>query len=117
MSDLGRRAVFCTWKQADNLSPDTIRLPYFELGLGGYLFAARHLVARPAYEMVRNGFERLPHRQIFALNSGRFALALALRVLRRAQPRRGEVIIPAYICPAVVGAAEDAGLRPGSCGL
>ncbi len=45
--------------------------------------------------------------------SGRAALFLLLREMaRRAGPRRTEVVMPAYTCPALAKVTLDAGLRP-----
>lgn len=50
--------------------------------------------------------------RVFALNSGRTALRIGLEALAKLRPDREEVIIPAFICPAVVNAVKSAGLRP-----
>jgi perosamine synthetase len=47
----------------------------------------------------------------FGLSSGRAALWLALRVLRRLRPERDRVIIPGYTCPTVGRSVMGAGLR------
>ena len=44
--------------------------------------------------------------------SGTAALELALHVLRRRRPSAEEVIVSAYVCPAVVSAVMREGLRP-----
>lgn len=46
-----------------------------------------------------------------AVSSGRSALLLALRALRRLRPQRTTVIVPAYTCPSVGRAVQAAGLR------
>lgn len=50
--------------------------------------------------------------RVFAVNSGRTALRMGLEGLAKLRPGRLEVIIPAYVCPAVVHAVRSAGLRP-----
>lgn len=47
----------------------------------------------------------------FAVSSGRAALWLALKALRRLRPDRERVILPAYTCPTVGRAVQAAGLQ------
>lgn len=49
--------------------------------------------------------------------SGTAALVIALSVLRAAEPRRDEIIAPAYTCPLVALAAAHCGLRLRLCDL
>lgn len=50
-------------------------------------------------------------RPAFALNSGRNAVRLALECLRLLAPDRDEVVLPALVCPALVSAVQNCGLR------
>ena len=54
-------------------------------------------------------------RRLFAFNMARTALMEALRIFHRARPHAGEVIVPSYICPAVIEAVHATGLRPVAC--
>lgn len=56
--------------------------------------------------------EYLGAKHLFHLPSGRAALWFILRALSALKPNKGEVIIPAYTCPAVASAVLKAGLRP-----
>jgi len=49
--------------------------------------------------------------------SGTAALVIALSALRAAQPRRDEIVAPAYTCPLVALAAAHCGLRLRLCDL
>jgi dTDP-4-amino-4,6-dideoxygalactose transaminase len=49
---------------------------------------------------------------LFYMSSGRAALWLILRALSILEPKRREVVIPAYTCPAVASAILKAGLKP-----
>jgi dTDP-4-amino-4,6-dideoxygalactose transaminase len=51
-------------------------------------------------------------RQILPVNYGRTALDVALRTFRSQRPDRDEVIIPSYVCPAVVEKINALGLTP-----
>jgi dTDP-4-amino-4,6-dideoxygalactose transaminase len=53
-----------------------------------------------------------PESSLFPVNRGRVALTLALRALARLEPRRREVVYPAYVCAAVIEAIVQAGLVP-----
>ncbi len=48
---------------------------------------------------------------VYPVNYGHTALRMALALFRARQPLRGEVLVPAYICPSVVQTIEAAGLR------
>jgi perosamine synthetase len=54
---------------------------------------------------------------IFLVSSGKTALALVLMALRRLQPQRDELIVPAFICYAVPSAAARAGVRLVPCDI
>ena len=47
----------------------------------------------------------------FGISSGRAALWLALRALRRTRPDRSRVIVPAWTCPTVGRSVQEAGLQ------
>ena len=49
---------------------------------------------------------------VLAVNSGRTALRIGLESLAELRSSRTEVIIPAYICPAVINTVKSAGLSP-----
>ena len=49
---------------------------------------------------------------VLATNAARVGLQLALQVLAQREPSRGAVLLPAYICPAVIDAVRAAGLQP-----
>ena len=51
-------------------------------------------------------------RPIFPFNSARAGLAMALRVFKCARPHANEVIVPSYICPAVIATICASGLCP-----
>jgi dTDP-4-amino-4,6-dideoxygalactose transaminase len=51
-------------------------------------------------------------RDVLPVNYGRTALDLAFGVFREKMPERTEVIVPAYICPAVVDRVRAHGLIP-----
>jgi dTDP-4-amino-4,6-dideoxygalactose transaminase len=48
----------------------------------------------------------------YPVNYGHTAIGLALALFKTLQPARTEVLVPAYICPSVVGTIEQAGLVP-----
>lgn len=48
----------------------------------------------------------------YPVNYGHTAIGLALTLFKKLQPTRNQVLVPAYICPSVVGAVEKAGLVP-----
>ncbi|HPT49236.1 MAG TPA: DegT/DnrJ/EryC1/StrS family aminotransferase [Accumulibacter sp.] len=67
----------------------------------------------PAIGQLENQLgERLGGSRVLAVDSGRSALKIGLEALAGRRPERREVIVPAYICPAVVNAVKSAGLRP-----
>jgi perosamine synthetase len=54
---------------------------------------------------------------ITLVSSGKTALAVILKALRRLQPQRDELIVPAFICYAVPSAAARAGVRLVPCDI
>lgn len=56
------------------------------------------------------GLLTVPH--VLPVNSGRTALRLGLEALMQLRPGSNEVIIPAFICPAVVEVVNSLGLVP-----
>lgn len=54
-------------------------------------------------------------RHCFLLHSGRAALTVLFRALRRLSPERNEVLLPAYTCYSVPAAAVRAGLHVALC--
>lgn len=58
---------------------------------------------------IRNTFQV---RHCFLVSSGKAALTLILRALRRFSPERDEVLIPAFTCYSVPSAIVRAGLKP-----
>jgi dTDP-4-amino-4,6-dideoxygalactose transaminase len=48
----------------------------------------------------------------YPVNYGHTAIGIALGLFKTLQPARKEVLVPAYICPSVVGSIERAGLVP-----
>lgn len=63
-------------------------------------------------ELERQLSQLLGGTQVFAVNSGRTALRIGLEAMGKLRPGRREVIVPSYICPAVVNAVKSAGLQP-----
>ncbi|NTV70741.1 MAG: DegT/DnrJ/EryC1/StrS aminotransferase family protein [Azonexaceae bacterium] len=63
-------------------------------------------------ELERQLSQLLGGSQVFAVNSGRTALRIGLEVMGKLRPQCKEVIVPSYICPAVVNAVKSAGLKP-----
>ncbi len=57
-------------------------------------------------------FENMLGCRVFALNSARAGLTIALQAMARTRPGRLRVVLPAYICPAVSEAVRAAGLLP-----
>ena len=49
---------------------------------------------------------------VYLVNAGRTAIRIALQVFQQRAPERNCVIIPAYICPAVIEAVKACGLTP-----
>lgn len=56
-------------------------------------------------------------REVFPVSSGKTALVLILRALRRLAPGRNKVVIPAYTCFSVPAAIRKAGLTVAVCDL
>ena len=56
-------------------------------------------------------------RHCFAVSSGKAALVLVLKALKKLQPDRDEVIIPAYTCYSVPSAISKSGLKIKLCDL
>jgi dTDP-4-amino-4,6-dideoxygalactose transaminase len=56
-------------------------------------------------------------REVFPVSSGKSALVLILRALRRLAPGRHKVVIPAYTCFSVPSAIRKAGLTVAVCDL
>ncbi len=48
---------------------------------------------------------------VYPLNYGHSALRIALDLFRARAPQRADVLVPAYICPSVVGTVRAAGLH------
>jgi len=74
-----------------------------------------HALARPAEGAVARlcaQFSRHYNAPVLAINAARNGLALVLRHLARREPSRSCVLLPAYICPAVIDAVRAAGLAP-----
>jgi dTDP-4-amino-4,6-dideoxygalactose transaminase len=92
-----------------------ISLPYFEWSHHEYwrvVSGMRLTVKRDGVSLIRGAFgDFFLNRPIFPLNRGRSALTLALRIFRQARPGADEVIVPAYVCPSVVAAVAETGLR------
>jgi dTDP-4-amino-4,6-dideoxygalactose transaminase len=75
-------------------------------------------LANGAREVERFRAELKAHfgvRYCFLVSSGKAALTLILRALHDLQPRRDEVLIPAYCCYSVPSAIERAGLKIRIC--
>lgn len=82
-----------------------------------YHGAAGLLSSVAALSHLREGFQQaLGLRHVFLVSSGRAALALVLRALRRLSARR-TVIVPAYTCYTVPAAIVRAGLEVVPCDL
>ncbi|WP_287461030.1 DegT/DnrJ/EryC1/StrS family aminotransferase [Accumulibacter sp.] len=67
----------------------------------------------PAARQLADGLAKLlnvPH--VLAVNSGRTALRVGLEALMQLRPGRNEVIVPAFICPAVIEVVSSLGLLP-----
>ena len=73
--------------------------------LHGNRDAGRHIG-----EMLAIFSELFPKSTLFPVNRGRVALGLALRAFAKLEPRKRQVIYPAYICESVPEAIEGAGL-------
>lgn len=66
------------------------------------------------FEIMQN---LLGTRHTLYLSSGRAALWLILKALSNINPKKREVIIPAYTCPAVISALLKANLKPILCDI
>ena len=94
------------------------RLPYAEWGwaeLRAVLAAVLggRIRRGPGVRQLADGLARLlnvPH--VLAVNSGRTALRVGLEALMQLRPGRNEVIVPAFICPAVIEVVSSLGLLP-----
>jgi dTDP-4-amino-4,6-dideoxygalactose transaminase len=72
-----------------------------------------HQISGRAIELLTaEGSDLFGGKHVFALNSGRGAMALALRIMARRMPGRRRVFIPEYICPAVPETLQSHGLEP-----
>ncbi|MBZ0155104.1 MAG: DegT/DnrJ/EryC1/StrS family aminotransferase [Alphaproteobacteria bacterium] len=56
-------------------------------------------------------------RHVFLVSSGKAALTLVLRALKRIAPEKSEVLIPAYTCFSVPAAIARAGLKVALCDI
>ena len=56
-------------------------------------------------------------KNILYVSSGRAALWLILKALSQIKPKKNEVILPAYTCPAVASSILKAGLKPVLCDI
>jgi dTDP-4-amino-4,6-dideoxygalactose transaminase len=85
----------------------------FPLGPGDVVSSLAGALAagRAAERLGRALADRLGVRQAWPVSSGRAGLALVLAVLRRLDPGRDEVVVPAYTCYSVPSAVVRAGLR------
>lgn len=81
-------------------------------GLAGF-FKGRRYVAKVEEEM--RAFFGVRH--VFLVGSGKAALVLILRGLKRLAPGREEVVIPAYTCYSVPSAIVKAGLKVCACDI
>lgn len=94
------------------------RLPYADWGWAELrAVLAAMLCGRirrgPGTRQLEGALARLlavPH--VLPVNSGRTALRFGLEALMRLRPACNEVIIPAFICPAVVEVVDSLGLLP-----
>lgn len=66
----------------------------------------------PAQRLEAKASELVGGAPVFALNSGRGAMALALRLLAARAPERKRVLIPEYVCPSVPAALARLGFAP-----
>ncbi|MFO0754205.1 MAG: DegT/DnrJ/EryC1/StrS family aminotransferase [Thermodesulfovibrionales bacterium] len=79
-------------------------------GIAGLVLGNRFLKRRE--EEIREYFGV---RHVFLVSSGKAALTLLLRALRRISPEKREVLIPAYTCFSVPAAVAKAGLKVALC--
>lgn len=95
-----------------------IKLPYAAWEMGEYRAAALAVMTgsvsngRAVAKLGRVFGEILGESQIFPLNSARVGIRLALEAFRNEHPDRRQVLVPAYICPAVPEVVREAGLTP-----
>ncbi len=91
------------------------RLPPAGVPLGGRVLLtalSKAMAANGTRERVLRTLEsRLAVPYVYAVNTGRTALWVALRALHRLRPERNVVAIPAYTCFSVPAAVARAGLR------
>lgn len=89
------------------------------VGMSALFLGAIGLI-RPKYlseKLDRQLKDYLHVRHVFKLSSGKAALVLLLRALRRRRPERFEVIVPGYTCFSVPSAVVFAGLTPVPCDI
>jgi len=98
------------------IAPAGTPLSLYELAAG---LSSGLLDGRATGELEENLTRLTATRRCHLMSSGRAALVLALRAMQRASgdPRRTEVIIPAYTCYSVPAAVHRAGLQPRLCDL
>lgn len=95
-----------------------IRLPYAEWSRAEYgtalriAFSGRVRRGNEAIELERELASLLSAPSVYALNSGRTALQVALRTFAELRPNQHRVIVPCYVCPAVIDAVAAVGLTP-----
>ncbi len=91
------------------------RLPPAGVPLGGRVLLtalSKAMAANGTHERLLRTLEsRLAVPYVYAVNTGRTALWVALRALHRLRPERNVVAIPAYTCFSVPAAVARAGLR------
>lgn len=96
-----------------------IKLPYTGWGMGEYWAAVGAIVSGSVKRgssvaklsrMLDSTLEEKTF--ILLLNSARVGIRLALEAFRSEYPNRYRVLVPAYICPAVLEAVNRAGLEP-----
>jgi dTDP-4-amino-4,6-dideoxygalactose transaminase len=93
------------------------KLTYAEWRLDEYLAVGRALFGRTARGSATNRLvaavePMLAGRTILPVNRGRTALAVALEAFGSMRPGRGEIIVPAYICPSVTDTVRSCGFQP-----
>ncbi|QKS31156.1 MAG: DegT/DnrJ/EryC1/StrS family aminotransferase [Candidatus Accumulibacter similis] len=94
------------------------RLPYADWGwaeLRAVLAAicCGRIRRGPGARQLTDGLAKLLNvPQVLAVNSGRTALRIGLEAMIQLRPGRNEVIVPAFICPAVIEVVNSLGLLP-----
>lgn len=94
------------------------RLPYAEWSWAEYrgalwaFFLGRNKARGQAVALEAELANLMGATSVYALNSGRAALQIALRVFSELRPDRSHVIVPSYVCPAVVESVLACGLVP-----